>query len=231
MISLSWYSPPRSVVPIRVSFMSLAGEHTYDALPVDYPVVTGRSCACVREGMIRIKATGHPEEEPVGSARRLASRRTGPWAPLAGSLRAGQARGLRSQARFAQGRRRRIYPASRRTPEATDPSQAQDDSRARTAGKHLNAEVVERAGREEGFDGKSALGEALLAAVAHERFERDAVGFDAVGPVVLAHQLLGRFDLGDLPGQRHSQHRGLAQLGHGSPLRLAERVVQTPGDP
>src|SRR5438552_18152715 len=43
-------------------------------------------------------------EEPVGSARRLASRRAGPWAPLAGSLRAGQARGLRSQARFAQGR-------------------------------------------------------------------------------------------------------------------------------
>src|SRR5438309_5440573 len=33
----------------------------------------------------------HPEEEPVGSARRLASRRAGPWAPLAGSLRAGQA--------------------------------------------------------------------------------------------------------------------------------------------
>src|SRR5207253_835678 len=28
---------------------------------------------------------------PVGSARRLASRRAGPWAPLAGSLRAGQA--------------------------------------------------------------------------------------------------------------------------------------------
>ena len=44
----------------------------------------------------------------MGSARRLASRRAGPWAPLAGSLRAGQARGLRSQARFAQGRRRRI---------------------------------------------------------------------------------------------------------------------------
>src|SRR5207253_6413656 len=33
----------------------------------------------------------HPDEEPVGSARRLASRRAGPWAPLAGSLRAGQA--------------------------------------------------------------------------------------------------------------------------------------------
>src|SRR5438552_19214476 len=31
------------------------------------------------------------EEEPMGSARRLASRRAGPWAPLAGSLRAGQA--------------------------------------------------------------------------------------------------------------------------------------------
>src|SRR5438132_14358956 len=30
--------------------------------------------------------------------------RRNPWAPLAGSLRAGQARGLRSQARFAQGR-------------------------------------------------------------------------------------------------------------------------------
>src|SRR5207237_5115391 len=44
------------------------------------------------------------EEEPMGSARRLASRRAGPWAPLAGSLRAGQAHGLRSQARFAQGR-------------------------------------------------------------------------------------------------------------------------------
>src|SRR5207253_8880574 len=28
---------------------------------------------------------------PVGSARRLASRRAGPWAPLAGSLRARQA--------------------------------------------------------------------------------------------------------------------------------------------
>src|SRR5438445_13792674 len=40
----------------------------------------------------------------MGSARRLASRRAGPWAPLAGSLRAGQAHGLRSQARFAQGR-------------------------------------------------------------------------------------------------------------------------------
>src|SRR5207253_9289273 len=42
--------------------------------------------------------------------------RRNPWAPLAGSLRAGQARGLRSQARFAQGRpvgsARR--PASRR---------------------------------------------------------------------------------------------------------------------
>src|SRR5207244_12299714 len=33
----------------------------------------------------------HPEEEPVGSARRLASRMAGPWAPLVGSLRAGQA--------------------------------------------------------------------------------------------------------------------------------------------
>ena len=36
-------------------------------------------------------------------ARRLASRRAGPCASLAGSLRAGQAHVLRSQARFAQG--------------------------------------------------------------------------------------------------------------------------------
>src|SRR5207244_438443 len=93
-----------------------------------------RGPECFPSGVAR-----HPEEEPVGSARRLASRRAGPWAPLAGSLRAGQAHGLRSQARFAQGTRRRIYPASRRTPEATDPSQAQDDIRARTAGKHLAA--------------------------------------------------------------------------------------------
>src|SRR2546428_11988681 len=82
------------------------------------------------------------EGGPVGSARRLASRRAGPWAPLAGSLRAGQARGLRSQARFAQGRpvgsARRL--ASRRAGDegsiqllvigtrVADPSQAQDDS-------------------------------------------------------------------------------------------------------
>src|SRR5437899_5521797 len=81
-------------------------------------------------------------EEPVGSARRLASRRAGPWAPLAGSLRAGQARGLRSQARFAQGRpvgsARRL--ASRRAGDegsiqllvasvgVADPSRAQDDT-------------------------------------------------------------------------------------------------------
>src|SRR5437899_9687612 len=86
-------------------------------------------------------------EEPVGSARRLASRRAGPWAPLAGSLRAGQARGLRPQARFAQGRpvgsARRL--ASRRAADegsiqllvatvgVADPSQAQDDIHARTA--------------------------------------------------------------------------------------------------
>src|SRR5438309_1076363 len=92
------------------------------------------------------KAKCHPEEEPVGSARRLASRRAGPWAPLAGSLRAGQARGLRSQARFAQGRpvgsARRL--ASRRagdegsiqllvaTVGVADPSQAQDDIHTRT---------------------------------------------------------------------------------------------------
>src|SRR5205807_1888128 len=66
----------------------------------------------------------------------------GPWAPLAGSLRAGQARGLRSQARFAQGRpvgsARRL--ASRRASDegsiqllvigarVADPSQAQDDT-------------------------------------------------------------------------------------------------------
>src|SRR5207245_1359475 len=36
--------------------------------------------------------------------RRTVILRRNPWAPLAGSLRAGQARGLRSQARFAQGR-------------------------------------------------------------------------------------------------------------------------------
>src|SRR5438105_13692415 len=91
----------------------------------------------------------------MGSARRLASRRAGPWAPLAGSLRAGQAHGLRSQARFAQGRpmgsarrlaSRRAGPwaplaGSLRAGQATkdqllvasagvaDPSQAQDDTR------------------------------------------------------------------------------------------------------
>src|SRR5438132_1744365 len=79
--------------------------------------------------------------------------RRNPWAPLAGSLRAGQARGLRSQARFAQGRpvgsarrlaSRRAGPwaplaGSLRAGQATknpllaasvgvaDPSQAQDD--------------------------------------------------------------------------------------------------------
>src|SRR5207245_5979776 len=85
--------------------------------------------------------------------RRTVILRRNPWAPLAGSLRAGQARGLRSQARFAQGRpvgsarrlaSRRAGPwaplaGSLRAGQATkdplpvasvgvaDPSQAQDD--------------------------------------------------------------------------------------------------------
>src|SRR5207245_5484244 len=74
--------------------------------------------------------------------RRTVILRRNPWAPLAGSLRAGQARGLRSQARFAQGRpvgsARRL--ASRRagdegsiqllvaTVGVADPSRAQDDT-------------------------------------------------------------------------------------------------------
>src|SRR5439155_6786667 len=62
---------------------------------------------------------GSPESRRPGPDDFLTSRlpgcscvnvilRRNPSAPLAGSLRAGQARGLRSQARFAQGRRRRI---------------------------------------------------------------------------------------------------------------------------
>jgi len=48
----------------------------------------------------------------MGSARRLASRRAGPWAPLAGSLRAGQAT---------------KDPLPVASVGVADPSQAQDD--------------------------------------------------------------------------------------------------------
>src|SRR5439155_20085631 len=79
--------------------------------------------------------------------------RRNPWAPLAGSLRAGQARGLRSQARFAQGRpvgtARRL--ASRRAGDEAsiqlrvatvgmpDPAQAHDDIQARTTREPMSS--------------------------------------------------------------------------------------------
>src|SRR4051812_20967515 len=77
----------------------------------------------------------------------------------------------------------------------------------------LDAVVVERAGDEEGLDGQWPLGQALLAAVAHQRLQRDAIRLDAVRPVVVAHQLARGLDLGDLPGQRNTQHDWLRQLG------------------
>src|SRR5207244_4034030 len=100
--------------------------------------------------------------------------RSTPWAPLAGSLRAGQARGLRSQARFAQGRpvgsARRL--ASRRAGDegsiqllvigarVADPSQAQDDIQLPRT-RNLRDAVL---GRE---DSRAHLD----AAVANTRFE------------------------------------------------------------
>src|SRR5438132_12741547 len=102
--------------------------------------------------------------------RSRVSLRRNPWAPLAGSLRAGQAHGLRSQARFAQGRpmgfarrlaSRRAGPwaslaGSLRAGQATkgsiqllvasvgvaDPSQAQDDTRSRTTGRVVAEERI-----------------------------------------------------------------------------------------
>jgi len=85
--------------------------------------------------------------------------------------------------------------------------------------------------REQLFDRYAALREPLLAAVAHQRLQGCPIAFDAVRPVVLAHQRLGGLDFRDQPRQRNRQDHGFRKLRGGARLRFAERVVQASGHP
>src|SRR5205085_11618498 len=94
-----------------------------------------------------------------------------------------------------------------------------------------NLAVLEGRRREQLFDLYLTRGEPLLVVVARERLEHVAVVLDAIAPVVLAHQLARRVELGDAPRQAGEEMADLAKLVPAALLRLDERLQHVHREP